>query len=1113
MKRKIINTALITAALMCAVSASAFTGSSVLSSGNWVKIGVPESGLYEITYDQLRSLGFTSPESVSVFGTGGVQTNVNLYDSDGYFIAKDDLYSVGVMHRNNKLYFYGCGMEDIAFTPDNRWTAGGSFKRLSRNIYSDMGVYFLTDSRNDSQVIYPAPKPPIEALGDVSFKKLGNGAGYAYHEVDLSHNNYGCGQLFWGESIRFGGESGHTWNAYLPGLVVYDDPEIPNATMEMVMYGEAVSSDSHPRIECGVYGGVGNVEKDFVSPTGENYRVQSGLLFNLTVPQEYATPYINVGNMGSDFSAGIDYWVLSYIRSIPNLSKSGLAQDRIFFRDMREEVYGAMSIPDYQPGMVALDVTYPFSPMLIEVDASGEGLVTGHGSGVDMLIADLSQPQKSPLFSGALMGRVENQDLHSLARNGADLLIVTIPGLMEEAEQLAAFHRSHDGMKVIVADAMKIYNEYSGGVPDAMAYRTMARHIYDANGGKFFNILLFGPMAADFRGVQNPRDPATALIAFQNANAGRNTHVNNINDYYGMMADVINITALHQSGVNLGVGILPVNDKTEARNMVDKIKRYCEDPEMVWKVNETMSVGGLGDDHTHDNMALSLEKVIKSGDEANGVNSVLLIDAFGQENARNRFVSKLKAGKIAGGYYGHGSSVGFGGSPAGDFFTTSDLPLISSAPMSFMFFAGCDLSNFDRGVRGLGESMVIDQPGGMIGTFIATRQSWSGQNQNLCEAFFKNMYKDGDSRRVNTPTIGEVAASAKSQVANNNSLTYQLLCDPAIRIPVALRDIEIYDLSQLRVVGGSLLEVNGYVRGASGGVMSDFNGKVTLKIMAPEETHKVQELVTTGNTVSVSVTYADDMKSSAIGDVVNGKFTINLFVPEDFSNYIGDYVPLYLAAYDPQKMLTASERAKIEVIAPTGNEKKDETAPEITGITYDFEAGLLSFTVSDNAAVNPALQGYLTIDTGNRTYTSADVECEALEETKSYLCKLYTNLAEGNRKVRVEATDKSGNKGIAEILLTVAAPAPSATVSLQEKLVNGKARFELIGNVGGSATLIIVDADNNTVFSTVMTSGTYEWNGCGYDGRSVAPGLYRAYVIAETGTTHTFTRPVDIPVY
>lgn len=1115
MKRKIINTALITAALACAASASAFSfaGSSVLSTGNWVKIGVPESGLYEITYDQLRSMGFSSPESVAVYGSGGVQTSVNFYDTDGYYIAKDDLQAVGVMHRNNKLYFYGAGVADIAFQADNRWTAGGSFKRQSRNIYSDIGVYFLTDSRTDSPYMISAPKPPVEALGDVSFKKLGNGAGYAYHEVDLSHNNYGCGQLFWGESLKFGGDTGHSWDAVLPGIVVYDDPDVANATLEMVVYSESFSADSKPIVECGVLGATGNIQKDLVSPTGENYRSQSGLLFNLSVPAEYASPFINISNMGSDFSAGVDYWVLSYIRSFPNLSKSGLSQDRIFYRDMRDETYGALTIPDYKPGIVIFDVSYPGYPMVIDIDSSGEAIVTGHGSGVDMLVADLSQPQKTPLFSGRLTGQVENQNLHSLARAGADLLIVTIPELMDVAEQLAAFHRSHDGMKVIVADAMKIYNEYSGGVPDAMAYRTMARNIYDANGGKFFNILLFGPLAADFRGMQNPRDPASALIAYQNANSARSIHVNNINDYHGIMADVVNITSLHQNPVDLGVGVLPVNDKEEARNMIDKIKRYCDDPEMVWKVNETMTVGGLGDDHTHDNMAISLDKVIKSSDEGNGVGSVLIIDAFGQENAKNRFVNKLKAGKIVSGYYGHGSSLGFGGSPAGDFFTTSDLSLISSTPMSFMFFAGCDLSNFDRGARGLGESMVIEQPGGMIGTFIATRQSWSGQNQNLCEAFFKSLYKDGDTRRVNTPTIGEVSAAAKTKTLNNNSLTYQLLCDPAIRIPVALRDIEINNLSQLKVVGGSLLEVNGYVRGASGGVMSDFNGKVTLKIMAPEETHKVQELVTTGNTVSVSVTYADDLKSSAIDDVVNGKFTLNIFVPEDFSNYIGDYVPLYLAAYDPQKMLTASERAQIEVVAPTGNEKKDESAPEISGISYDFEAGLLSFTVSDNAAINPAVQGNLTVDTGNRTYTSADVECEALVETRSYFCKLYTNIPEGQAKIVVEATDNSGNKGRAETILAISAPSPSATVTLQEKLVNGKAQFEVVGNAGGTMTLIIVDADNNTVFSVVMNGNRYEWNGRDYNGVSVAPGLYRAYVISDSATGHTFTRSVDIPVY
>ena len=63
-------------ALLCASTAGAFNTSiyatqSKLSTGKWVKISIPENGVYEITYTELREMGFTNPSKVHVYGTGG----------------------------------------------------------------------------------------------------------------------------------------------------------------------------------------------------------------------------------------------------------------------------------------------------------------------------------------------------------------------------------------------------------------------------------------------------------------------------------------------------------------------------------------------------------------------------------------------------------------------------------------------------------------------------------------------------------------------------------------------------------------------------------------------------------------------------------------------------------------------------------------------------------------------------------------------------------------------------------------------------------------------------------------------------------------------------------
>lgn len=93
-------------------AATKFKDSSVLSSGKWVKIKVGETGVYEITGEQLKQFGFSDPKKVKIFGTGGIQTTDN-YNKD----YTDDLEQVPAMRTGDKLYFYANGLTYEETTP------------------------------------------------------------------------------------------------------------------------------------------------------------------------------------------------------------------------------------------------------------------------------------------------------------------------------------------------------------------------------------------------------------------------------------------------------------------------------------------------------------------------------------------------------------------------------------------------------------------------------------------------------------------------------------------------------------------------------------------------------------------------------------------------------------------------------------------------------------------------------------------------------------------------------------------------------------------------------------------------------------------------------------
>ena len=112
-----------------------YASHSVLAEGRWVKIRIPETGLYQITDSVAQLAGFTDAAHVSVWGYGGALQPDLL--SESYLISTDDLKEQPSFYYNGRRLFYGVG-------PVN-WTSTGSDPRI-RNYYSSYGYYFLTDA-------------------------------------------------------------------------------------------------------------------------------------------------------------------------------------------------------------------------------------------------------------------------------------------------------------------------------------------------------------------------------------------------------------------------------------------------------------------------------------------------------------------------------------------------------------------------------------------------------------------------------------------------------------------------------------------------------------------------------------------------------------------------------------------------------------------------------------------------------------------------------------------------------------------------------------------------------------------------------------------------------
>mgnify|MGYP001169637189 FL=1 len=123
-------------------TASIYADHSVLSSGNWAKIRVPSTGVYQLTDAIIKKAGFSDLSKVKIYGYGGNLQSEVLNSSD---LSKyDDLQEVPTCTINGSRLFYAKG-------PVN-WSSNNATRR-TRNPYSDYGYYFITQSDNTQESI------------------------------------------------------------------------------------------------------------------------------------------------------------------------------------------------------------------------------------------------------------------------------------------------------------------------------------------------------------------------------------------------------------------------------------------------------------------------------------------------------------------------------------------------------------------------------------------------------------------------------------------------------------------------------------------------------------------------------------------------------------------------------------------------------------------------------------------------------------------------------------------------------------------------------------------------------------------------------------------------
>lgn len=922
-----------------AFSSSKYAKTSRLSTGKWVKISIPEDGIYQITFQELAAMGFSNPQSVRIYGSGGHPIDEYL---DGNAI--DDLKQVPCKIYGNKLCFYGCGPVGYSINSTNN-----QYLRAI-NSYAQQGCYFLTCDDGTSRL---EPITVTYGMGGTNIRT--SSLDYLHYEKELTSPSE-SGKDMLGELLENGsitipysiknlcGDSAIVVN---PCLTAKCD-ELSYATMQVNGNDVAfnpTSSRIYGSTSIYVFYNSAAPSASFGGP-GSNIVIPATGEFKFGV--EMPTKPIKWGRL--------DYFLITYYHD-NNLVDVPYNQLRMGFNNVTTS--DILAINNASSTTQLWNIDNPNLPRNYNLNHVNN--ISGFKSPVS---TDFTQfiafdPSKE-LMKITSYENVENQNIHGMVT--PDMVIVTCKELIPQAERIAQMHRDHDNMTVHVIDQEKIFNEFSSGTRDAMAIRLMNKMFYDRNSNKFKHALMFGAGTYDNRQLLTSHDCTILTYESTVSNDENNSYVSD--DFFGMLED--------NSGKNpasdlllIGVGRIPCATIDEATADVDKLLNYVNNPDYgPWRNNALFVADYLSSDgNLHAIQTEGITNIIS--DElglAFNKNKVYVsqfpVDPVTETSIEGRksLNNQLVGGQYFMTYVGHANPNSL--SKEVYLWNNNDAKTINNSRLPIVTAACCDVARYDGSQRGIMESMFHNPNGGAIAMVASTRSAYANGNDALNQAFVRAAFNYNSLGHM--PTVGEAYKLCKQsfgQVTSYNKMMFILLGDPAMKLNYPkplfkITKINGHSAGTNYVSSGQLqkVTVEAKVYKPNGTTVDQtFNGNATLTIY-----DYLRKEFTDANR---DVYYPRQILTQVEGRVVNGTFTgiaviprftlspgasglVSVYAHRDNSDEMvsGSYDKLVIKAYDSSNSLTVQD---------------DNTPPVIEAIYFNDEEGFkLCNTVASGATLH-----------------------------------------------------------------------------------------------------------------------------------------------------------------
>ena len=931
-----------------------YSNESVLSEGNWYKLGIVRSGVYKLGYDDLVEMGIdpaaVNPKMIQLYGQyQGMLPEANsvfrpddLLEDAIEVVGEDD----GSFDQGDYILFAGQGPVIWRYNPFT-----GKYIHTN-NVYSDTTFYFLTIGSSSGKRVLKDSVPNGSPTQSIS-----TFLDYAVVDNDLE-NVAKTGRLWLGEQFEGDLNSRHFEFSFPNRILskpVYFKMHVAARGIEPTYFSALVNNKLV-------------VDSLFINYVGSNShyfakdetRTTSFMIDGEDLDIELLRENSDVSALG-----WLDYIVINAEcalkwRNEPMIFGSPATMDK--------EKISRFVLSDAPQDIRVWDITSVTSPSEIEITRENDDVTFKvQGNDNQRFIAF----SNTGILKPVTWRKIANQNLHGIG--SVDMVIVAPEIFFDKANDLAQLHKTNDNLTTVVVTTEQIYNEFSSGMQDISAIRDFMRMLYLKGSfeGKPGYLLLFGDASFDYK---NRVEGNTNMVpTFESMESLKETTSFVTDDFYGLLDEYEGAAAT--GDLDIGIGRLPVSTLEEAGTALHKIEVYTErsaEAMQDWR-NTICFVADDQDMNMHLHQAKTLVSIVDTANPELNINKIFS-DAYYREkisggyrypDAHQAIKDQVEEGALIVNYTGHGGLTGWSEE------MILDMPTIRSFSntdrMPLFITATCEFSRFDDPLfLSAGEQLFLNPNGGGIALMTTTRLAYAHANIALNSRFYFNL----NNREGNElPRLGDLIRMSKVP-SNINFLNFILLGDPALRLAFPKYNIVTTSIkttngkSSDTVRALSTVVVSGEIRNGDA-VMNDFNGYLYPKVFGKESIYSTR--ANGRKSFKEEFTLLDKMFYKGKITVSHGRFEFSFMVPREIALHYG-YGKLSYYALDTLNFVDATGYYKKIVVGGVDPDViPDDEGPAIVMYLNDN-----SFENNDVVNKNSTLYANLS-DQGGINFTGINI--------------------------------------------------------------------------------------------------------------------------------------------